>query len=166
METFFALLAICARNSPSPVNSPHKGQWRGALVLSLICAWINGCINNLGARDLRRHLAHYDATVVYNALIGSLTDGGPTGLSPVRHRAITWTNVDLSWIEPSEINVIEIWIRVTNTFFKENVIENVVYKMSYGHFRPHCVNMILELVSVEIPVTSVSKHLYQLPSSL
>ena len=24
----------------SPVNSPHKGQWRGALMLSLICAWI------------------------------------------------------------------------------------------------------------------------------
>ena len=23
----------------SPVNSPHKGQWRGALMFSLICAW-------------------------------------------------------------------------------------------------------------------------------
>ena len=26
----------------SPVNSPHKGQWRGALMFSLICGWING----------------------------------------------------------------------------------------------------------------------------
>ena len=26
----------------SPVNSPHKGQWRGTLMFSLICAWING----------------------------------------------------------------------------------------------------------------------------
>ena len=26
----------------SPVNSPHKGQWRGVLIFSLICAWING----------------------------------------------------------------------------------------------------------------------------
>ena len=25
----------------SPVNSPHKGQWRGALIFSLICVWIN-----------------------------------------------------------------------------------------------------------------------------
>ena len=25
----------------SPVNSPHKGQWRGTLMFSLICAWIN-----------------------------------------------------------------------------------------------------------------------------
>ena len=24
----------------SPVNSPHKGQWRGALMFSLICVWI------------------------------------------------------------------------------------------------------------------------------
>ena len=26
----------------SPVNSPRKGKWRGALVFSLICAWTNG----------------------------------------------------------------------------------------------------------------------------
>ena len=32
-----ALLAICAGNSPVPVNSPHKGQWRGSLMFSLIC---------------------------------------------------------------------------------------------------------------------------------
>ena len=30
----------------SPVNSPHKGQWRGALMFSLICTWINGWVNN------------------------------------------------------------------------------------------------------------------------
>ena len=32
METFSASLALCAGNSPVPVNSPHKGQWRGALI--------------------------------------------------------------------------------------------------------------------------------------
>ena len=46
METFSALLALCAGNSPVPVNSPHKGQWRGALMFSLICAWINDWVNN------------------------------------------------------------------------------------------------------------------------
>ena len=30
----------------SPVNSPHKGLWRGALMCSLICARINGWVNN------------------------------------------------------------------------------------------------------------------------
>ena len=36
METFSALRALCADNSP--VNSPHKGQSRRALMVSLICA--------------------------------------------------------------------------------------------------------------------------------
>ena len=47
-----------------PVNSPHKGQWRGASMFSLICACINGCVNNREAGDLRRHRAHYDVTVM------------------------------------------------------------------------------------------------------
>ena len=45
----------------SPVNSPHKGQWRGALMCSLVCVWINGWVNNGEAGDLRRHRPHYDA---------------------------------------------------------------------------------------------------------
>ena len=59
-----ALLALCARNSPVPVNSPHKGQWRGALMFSLICARINGWVNNGEAGDLRRHRARYDVIVM------------------------------------------------------------------------------------------------------
>ena len=51
----------------SPVNFPHKGQWRGALIFYLICAWINCWINSHEAGDLRRHRAHYDVTVM-NAL--------------------------------------------------------------------------------------------------
>ena len=51
----------------SPVNSPHKGQWRGALMFSLICALTNGWANNRNAGDLRRHHAHYDVTVMNRA---------------------------------------------------------------------------------------------------
>ena len=54
----------------SPVNSPHKGQWRGALIFSLICAWINGWINNGEAGDLRSHRAHYDVTVMVGSCDG------------------------------------------------------------------------------------------------
>ena len=64
METFFALLALCAGNSPVPVNSPHKGQWRGALMFSLICSWINDWVNNREAGDLRRHRGYYDVSVM------------------------------------------------------------------------------------------------------
>ena len=49
----------------SPVNSPHKGQWRGALICSLICVWINGWVNNREAGDLRRYRAHYDVSVMW-----------------------------------------------------------------------------------------------------
>ena len=53
METFSALLAIFAEN---PLNSPHKSQWCGALMLFLLVfAWINGWLNNGEAGDLRRH---------------------------------------------------------------------------------------------------------------
>ena len=48
----------------SPVNSPHKGQWHGALMFSLICVWINGWVNNGEAGDLRRYRTHYDVTVI------------------------------------------------------------------------------------------------------
>ena len=64
METFSALLATCAGNSPVPVNSPHKGQWRGALMFYLICVWINSWVNNGEAGDLRRYRSHYDFTVM------------------------------------------------------------------------------------------------------
>ena len=48
----------------SPVNSPHKGQRRGALMFSLICVWINGWENNREAGDLRRYRAHFDVIVM------------------------------------------------------------------------------------------------------
>ena len=49
----------------SPVNSHHKGQLCRALMFSLICAWMNGWVNNREAGKLRCHRAHYDVTVIY-----------------------------------------------------------------------------------------------------
>ena len=40
------------------------GQWRGALMSSLICVWINVWVNNSEAGDLRHYRAHYDVTVM------------------------------------------------------------------------------------------------------
>ena len=52
-----------------PVNSPHKCQWHGALTFSLICARINGWVNNREAGDSRRHGAHCDVIVMYVGII-------------------------------------------------------------------------------------------------
>ena len=64
METFSALLAICAGNSPFTGEFPSQSQWRGALTFYLICAWTSGWVNNREAGDLRRHRAYYDVTIM------------------------------------------------------------------------------------------------------
>ena len=78
----------------SPVKSPHKGQWRGALTFSLICAWINGWVNNRKAGDKRRHRAHYDVIVMASLILGQ----SKIALSPITQPCRTW----IKWI---------IWIR-------------------------------------------------------
>ena len=47
-----------------PVNSSHKSQCREAVMFYLICAWINGWVNNRESGDFRRHRVHYDVTVM------------------------------------------------------------------------------------------------------
>ena len=54
----------------SPVNFPHKGQWRGALMFSLNYAWINDWVNNREAGDLRRQHGHYDVIVMPMSKLG------------------------------------------------------------------------------------------------
>ena len=53
----------------SPVISPHKGQWRGALIFSLIYAWTKGWVNNRDAGGLGRYFTHYDVTVMQRCSI-------------------------------------------------------------------------------------------------
>ena len=57
----------------SPVNSPHKGQRRGAFMFSLISARLNGWVNNREAGDLRRIRPHYDVTVQFLTRQGGTT---------------------------------------------------------------------------------------------
>ena len=92
METFSALLALCAGNTPVPANSPHKGQWRGALMFSLIYAWINDWVNSREAGDSRRQRGHYYINVMI------MKSGN--GFSPVRCQVIISTNDGLLLIEP------------------------------------------------------------------
>ena len=70
MESFSALLALCAGNSPVTGEFLHKGQRYGALVFSLIYAWINGWVNNRVASGLRRHHAHYSVIVMPSYTLG------------------------------------------------------------------------------------------------
>ena len=60
------VVVVGGRGDPplTPLDSLYKGQWRGALMFSLICAWTKGRASNHGAGDLRRHRAHCDITVM------------------------------------------------------------------------------------------------------
>ena len=62
----------------SPVNSTHKGQWRGALMFTLICARINGWVNTRETGDLRRNRPHCDVIVMTNL---HLLPIGPFGIN-------------------------------------------------------------------------------------
>ena len=100
-----------------PVNSPHKGQWRGALLLSLICAWINGWVNNREAGDFRRHRGHCDITVMTQS-VGSPWEPAPfSKLKFVRNlklhivltRFITRSNCGLKlWISSTVVHILPV----------------------------------------------------------
>ena len=59
IDTFFALLAICAENSPVTDEFPKQRPVTRSFDVSLICARINGWVTNREAGDLRRHSTHY-----------------------------------------------------------------------------------------------------------
>ena len=61
-----------------PADSPHKEQWCGALMFSVICARTNAWIKDGDAGDLRQHRARYDVTNDTKILL----------LAP-RHRAVS-----------------------------------------------------------------------------
>ena len=85
----------------SPVNSPHKGQWRGALMFSLICVWINDWVNNREAGDVRRYRAHYDVFVMYTDYTVVLdTHAGEQGQQWVMGGS-HWTSLKINRLLPT-----------------------------------------------------------------
>ena len=64
METFSALLVICAGNSPVAGEFPAQRPATRSFDVFFDLAWTNGWLSNRDAGDLRRHLAHYDVIVM------------------------------------------------------------------------------------------------------
>ena len=103
MGTFSALLTLCQGNPLSPMDSPNKGQWRGALRFSLNCAWPNGWANTRDVGDLRRHMAHFDVTVIHGQ--NQLYDHRKFTTVYITSRGCWNTSLTL-WILSYKINVI------------------------------------------------------------
>ena len=60
METFLALLALCAGNSPVTGEFPAQRPVTQSFDIFFDLKWINGWVSNREAGDLRRQCAHYD----------------------------------------------------------------------------------------------------------
>ena len=65
METFSALLAICAENSPVPGEFPAQRPVTRSFDVFSYLRLINDWVNNREAGDLRRRVDHYDVSVMY-----------------------------------------------------------------------------------------------------
>ena len=76
-------------NDRSPVKAHQNGQWRGALVLSLICAWTNVWVNNRDAGDLRGHGTNYDVIVMWRSHLCPLCRHSDRRARPLQHLVST-----------------------------------------------------------------------------
>ena len=82
------------------------GQWRGALMFSLICVWINDSrVNNPEAGDLRRYRAHYDVIVMVCATEKS--QGARSGVIAEYNKSLWWWANKIYLVQNSDAEVNE-----------------------------------------------------------
>ena len=87
-----------------PANSPDKGQWRGALMISLICDCTKGRSNHRDAGDLRCRRTYYDVTVMRddeNVDYGDVSVSLFSFAMPHNRHGVSNTSNSSVWICPS-----------------------------------------------------------------
>ena len=119
METSSVLLPFYAG------NSPHKGQWHGALVFSLNCAWISGSVNNREAGDLNRHRAHYDVISMDTQTIHAIAYPHECDMiCPFSDQSVAFSEWDQPFVQGNMWECIVNLINVTCYFFRRGVRTN------------------------------------------
>ena len=98
----------------SPVDSPHKGQWCGALMFSLICPWTNVWANNRDTGDLRFHHAHYDVTVMNKVNVFW------SCYNLVKH--LLWVPHILLWWVTFEMSIFSISVEINDIITKSTIL--------------------------------------------
>ena len=80
METFSALLALSAGNSPVAGEFPAQRPVTRNFDVLFDLRWVNGWVNNREAGELRCHRAHYDVIeMIFAGLIGPNINMNPIG---------------------------------------------------------------------------------------
>ena len=117
-----------------PVNSPHKGQWRGALMFSSICVWINRWVNNPEAGNLRRYRAHYDVTVMVRGFVVNFVGFMRYKLEYRAHNS--WDALYMEWYMIWYMTIwCDIWNDMTWYDIWYDISHDVIYSMSCDMIR-------------------------------
>ena len=111
----------------SQVNSPQKSQWRGALMFSLICVWVNGWGNNPEAGDLRCNCTHHDVIVMIMHLSAFCSD-----LTELIH-SLRWRHNDHAGVSNHQPHGSSIW-HSSNTGSPSQQSEQTSILLGSGHF--------------------------------
>ena len=126
METFSALLATCAGNSPITTHFPAQRRvTRSFDVFVLIFVWIKGWINNREAGDLRRYRAHYDVTIMisvdvfWTGSIPSWTTCGTSGIS--KRMMATWYSITKKYLFSNLICYRCVLLKILHRLFIKSV---------------------------------------------
>ena len=132
----------------SPVDSPHKGQWREALTFFFVCAWTNGWANRQYAGDLRRHGAHCGVTVICRVSLEFGTcqlHPNSSGLLPSRVRLLQNQRCKLSPAgrqhpQTSRLNNYDVLLLsctyITSSLESSSKFQTVVYKSWVKNYIP------------------------------
>ena len=158
METFPALLAICAGNSPVTGEFPAQRPVTRSFDVFFDPCLNNSWVNNCEAGDLRRRRTHYNVIVMLLTHWGRVMQicvskpaiiVSDNGLSPGRRQAIIWTNAGILLTGPLGTNFNEILIEIQIFSFKKMHLKNIVCETAAILSRPQCVNVFAEYQSVK-----------------
>ena len=93
------------------------------------------CVNNL---------LWFIVAIWYMKLQIWINTGSDSGLFPICHQAITWTNDDIfHW---TFCKILKENLNRNILFFLRNTFQNVACKLVAISFRPQCVNKLLQLL--------------------
>ena len=121
MDSFSCYCPLVRGIHRSPVNSLHKGQWREALRISLICAGTNSWVNNHEAGDLRCYPAHYDVTLMHWKLSCSQWNWNVVMLTTLQSLAELDVVIMTTSSATSDYKVIKVTAFLLRWYFRRNI---------------------------------------------
>ena len=172
MEIFSALLAICAGKSPVTGEFPSQRPVTRSFDVSLICAWINGWVNNREAGDLRRHRAHYDVIVMtwrfisylyacvftpayiirniaHSATMSAITRKNSNKQHSQRADQCIWLTLGQSiWEQNISTRFLQLYIKHDCSFSLVHILRYLTSRGQYGVLSKYVVQCSLQCVTV------------------